>query len=170
VNAETSFFLKAICGDSLVTWQTFDDDADRKDSSLARILHGTDQLVLDQLDKLQSRGAGVYMMVNNGDGKGRSAKNVTRVRSLFVDLDGSPLDPVKEYTPDLTIESSPGRYHAYWLVKDCPLKDFRATQKALAVKFDGDTHVHDLCRVMRVPGYLHLKGKPFKTRILHANL
>jgi hypothetical protein len=170
LNTDTSFFLQAICGDSLVTWQTFDDDPNRKDSSLARILHGTDQHVLDELDKLQVRGAGVYLMVNEGDGKGRSAKNVIKVRALFVDLDGAPLEPVKEFDPDLTIESSPGRYHAYWLLNDCPLEKFRGAQKALAAKFDSDPKVIDLCRVMRVPGYLHQKGEPFKTRILYAKL
>ena len=167
---DASFFIQAICGNSLATWQTFDDNADRTDSSLARKLHGTDQHVIDELDRLQQQGAGVYLMVNEGDGKGRSAKNVVRVRALFVDLDGAPLEPVKEFEPDLTIESSPGRYHAYWLVKDCPLDDFRTAQKALAAKFNSDPIVIDLCRVMRVPGYLHLKGEPFRTRILHAKL
>lgn len=170
IKTDTSFFINTICGDSLVTWQTFDDDEDRKDLRLARIMHGTDQSVLDELDKLQKQGAGVFLMVNEGDGKGRSAKNVIRVRALFVDLDGSPIDPVKEHDPDLIIESSPGRYHAYWLIPDCSLQKFRETQKALAAKFDGDPVVHDLCRVMRVPGYLHQKSEPFITRILNAKL
>src|SRR5208337_1728270 len=34
-------FLKALAGDSLITFQTFDDVRDRKDSRLVKILHGT---------------------------------------------------------------------------------------------------------------------------------
>lgn len=44
---------------------------------------------------LQQRGAGAFVMVDEGgDGKGRYASNVTRVRAHFVDLDGAPIEPV----------------------------------------------------------------------------
>jgi hypothetical protein len=33
-------------------------------------------------------------MVNRGDLRGRKAENVVAVRAVFLDLDGSPLDPV----------------------------------------------------------------------------
>jgi len=61
--------------------------------------------------------------------------------------------------PHIIVESSPGYYHAYWLVKDISLDEFRGMQKALAERFGGDENVHDLSRVMRVPGFFHRKVK-----------
>jgi len=87
---------------------------------------------------------------------------------VFVDLDGAPLEPVTQATlkPHITVESSPGRYHAYWLVDGLPLDAFTTTQFAFANRFRGDPTVKDLPRVMRLPGFLHRKNEPFRTRIL----
>lgn len=46
-----------------------------------------------------------------------------------------------------------------------PLDAFKPAQRALAGKFQGDTSVCDLPRVMRLPGFVHRKGEPFVTRI-----
>ena len=54
------------------------------------------------------------------------------------------------------------------------LADFRSAQKALIEKFSSDPSVHDLPRVMRLPGFIHCKVKdgiasePFCTRIIKA--
>lgn len=149
-----------------VTFQTFADK--RSGAKLAQIRHGQLDEQLAALMDLNGRGAGVFWMVNYGDGKGRAAANVTGVRALFVDLDGAPISPVQACAmePHAVIESSPGRFHAYWLVTGCALEDFGAWQKALAAKFAGDVTVHDLPRVMRLPGFVHQKGEPFTSRIV----
>lgn len=160
-------FLSSLVGDGLVTFQTFDDSkAQRQD--LIRVAHGTLGNHSPTLTTINRNGGGVFVMVNEGDGKGRKGENVVAVRALFVDLDGAPLEPVQRcpLEPHLVIESSPGRYHAYWLVRDCPLGEFNIFQHALAMKFNGDQKVKDLPRVMRLPGFLHQKGAPFVTRIL----
>src|SRR5208283_4699107 len=120
-----------------------------------------------ELTRLNGQGAGIFIMVNAGDLKGRTQENVVSVRAVFVDLDGSPLQPVKDapFKPHIVVESSPGRYHAYWMVSDCPLEQFTLIQKALARKFNGDPKVNDLCRVLRLPGFYHRKAEPFMTRI-----
>lgn len=109
-------------------------------------------------------------MINEGDLKGRSSANVVRVRSVFVDLDGAPIEPILQapLQPHMVVETSPGRYHAYWLVEDFALNDFRDIQSMLASKFNGDPVVKDLPRVMRLPGFLHHKSQPFTSRILHT--
>ena len=114
-------------------------------------------------------------MVNRGDGvvhgvskTCRTAASVLAVRALFIDLDGSPLDPVlKTLRPDIVIESSPERWHCYWIVRDCPLGEFKMRQQQIAAKFNGDMKVHDLPRVMRLPGFMHQKSEPFLTRVVH---
>lgn len=110
-------------------------------------------------------------MINEGDGKGRHASNVVRVRAHFVDLDGAPLAPVLEASdkPHLIVESSPGRWHVYWFLDECPLEEFKVRQQRLAEKYGGDSSVVDLPRVMRLPGFYHHKtAMPFLTRLVES--
>jgi len=149
------------------TFQTFD-ESPAKRSELSRILHGTLAQHADTLGGLNARGAGVFVMVAEGDGNGRKGVNVRRVRAAFVDLDGAPLEPIQAapLAPHCIVESSPGKWHAYWLVSDCAPADFTPLQESLAARFDGDVTVSDLSRVMRMPGFLHCKGARFQTRVL----
>lgn len=163
-------FLELLTDGGPCTFQTFD-ETQAKRSTLNKILHGNLHDHDEKLKMLNQRGAGIFVMVNAGDLKGRKAKNVERIRAVFVDLDGSPIEPVLEapLPPHIVIESSPGHFHAYWRLESCPLERFSPLQAALATRFDSDPKVKDLCRVMRLPGYLHQKGDPFQTRILKVN-
>lgn len=173
---EARRFLAAFSSDAVFTFQTFAERADvSHQGALSRVFHGSFDEHAEALSALNDRGAGVFFMVNCGDGKTREGKktcrraeNVTAIRALFVDLDGSPVEPVYQWelAPTLVVESSPGRWHAYWLVSGCPLGDFRELQKRLAEHFHGDVAVNDLGRVMRLPGFVHQKGKPFIPRIV----
>ena len=73
-----------------------------------------------------------------------------------------------ELEPHVIVETSPGKFHAYWLVDGLPLDQFEAVQRWIATMFGGD-HVTDLCRVMRLPGFMHQKDprQPFMVRIVH---
>ncbi len=160
-------FLYVLDPSGAFSFQTFDDNKDRKSQTLARILHGTLDLHAATLSALNQQGAGVFVMVNQGDLKGRAAANVHRVRALFVDLDGAPLEPVLNFAmpPHVIVNSSIGKYHAYWLVSDCALQDFKPLQQKLAASFGGDPSVNDLPRVMRLPGFYHCKGEPTLTTL-----
>jgi RecA-family ATPase len=154
------------------TFQTFDDNEDRKDKSLARVLHGTLAQHFKTLAKLNNRGAGIFVCVNVTDFKGRSAKNIVSVRAHFGDLDGAPLDPVLapgEPKTHLITETSPGRFHPYYRVVGAPLDQFSAVQKAIAARYDGDPSVNDLPRVMRLAGFIHRKGTPFLSRLVQTS-
>lgn len=172
--AAAKAFLHRLDPRGIFTFQTFDDDKERQNKALARVFHGTLDQHLDALTQLQRQGAGVFVMVNQGDGQihagnktCRTALNVIAVRALFVDLDGAPLEPVLvTHYPDIVVESSPKRWHAYWLTNDCPLADFTRYQKQIGVKFGGDPKVHDLPRVLRLPGFWHQKAEPFMTRMI----
>lgn len=150
--------LAAIAGDSRVTFQTFDESSAQR-RGMARILHGTLAQHAEALANLNRQGSSVNFMVNEGDGRGRRAVNVLAIRALFVDLDGAPLQPVLEgpLRPHAVVQSSPGRFHAYWLVSGVRLEDFTPLQRALAAMFGGDRTVTDLARVMRLPGTMHNK-------------
>jgi len=161
-------FLAAL-GDGPHTFQTFAEP--RRVARLARVLHGTLAQHGEALRRLNARGAGVFVTANATDGKGRKLENIRAVRAYFVDLDGAPLEPVQAapLAPHVIIESSPGKWHAYWLLAPgAPLDDetFKGVQQAIAERFGADPKVCDLPRVMRLPGFLHRKRAPFQTRIV----
>ena len=129
------------------------------------------EAIHEELEAANRQGCGVHFMVNKGDGRGRRKKNVVAVRAVFVDLDGAPLEPVLNcgLKPHIVVETSPRRFHVYWLVKDFPLSEFGRVQKGLARRFGADPTCTDLPRVLRVPGFLHQKGDPFRVRIVEIN-
>lgn len=163
-------FLSALAPDGELTFQTFD-DAKLGRKGLSRVLHGSFRRNAVKLGELNAKGAGCFVMVNRGDRKARKAANVQAVRALFLDLDGSPLAPVEAapIPPPIVCETSPDKFHAYWPIAGMPLTAFRGAQKALAATYGGDAKVCDLPRVMRLPGYLHTKGEPFRSRLLHCD-
>ena len=163
-------FLSDLAPDATTwTFQTFDDNADRKAGHLARTLNGSLDEHWDALCRASDAGAGVFVTVNETNGNGRKAEDITRVRALFVDTDGAEVTPIKKHEPDILVESSPGNFHAHWLTNGIPLEDFRDAQKRLIAAFGTDKGVHDLPRVLRLPGFPHqkvdkkkgLKGTPF---------
>ena len=191
---EAQRFLNALDPDAKsFTFQTFDDNKARKKAfdklhaewevkgkkegkpepidPYVDLLHGTLDQCWERLVHLNQIGAGVFITVNETDLKGRKEGNIKRVRAVFSDLDGAPLDPVLEWRkPNIVVESSEGKYHAYWfgtIKRDADA--FKKLQKALAAKFDSDSSVCDLPRVMRLPGFLHQKGNPFLTHIIQTN-
>ncbi len=168
-------FTMALDTAGIFTFQTFADDKKHKNQSLARVMHGSVEQHFDELVHLQSQGAGVFVMVNHGDGvihpgskTCRTAGNVMAVRSFFADLDGAPLAPVRaKLQPDIVVESSPDRWHCYWLTNDCPLDEFKSVQQRIAQQFGSDPKVCDLPRVMRLPGFYHQKAETFMTHMTY---
>ena len=169
---EARRFLDLLDPGGLFVFQTFKESESATGAArYPKILHGTLDEHADTLSSINQQGGGIFMMVNAGDGKGRKAKNVVRVRAVFVDLDGSPLEPVTASAPhpSIVVNSSPGRWHAYWLVSDYPLDEFSAKQQQLIAKFNSDPSVHDLPRVMRLPGFFHCKAEPFMSRVIYPD-
>jgi hypothetical protein len=150
------------------TFQTFDDKKDRKHPALKRVLHGTLEQHRKELEAINEAGGGIFVTINRTDFGGRKTENITQVRANFVDLDGAPLKPLRDANPrpHIIIETSPGRYAGYWFVEDEPLDQFSNIQKRLAMTFNSDPSVHDLPRVMRLPGFYHNKSEPFLSRII----
>jgi KaiC/GvpD/RAD55 family RecA-like ATPase len=167
--SDAALFIETLTGDAETpcTWQTFDDDEQRKDDSLARVLHGPLSKVRDELTRLSSRRAGIFVTVNATDLRGRRAENVMGLRALFVDCDTGDL-PALPVAPSMVVQSGRGQ-HAYWLlVPGQEISRFRESQEHLAEALGTDPRIKDLPRVMRVPGFLHQKGEPFRVQLLSA--
>jgi len=154
------------------TFQTFDDNADRKSLKLAHILHGSLDQRWNELCRLNVQGAGIFVTVNETDGKGRSAANIVRVRAVFVDLDkGEPLPEKFHAEPHIIVESSRSKWHVYWRVEGCTIDQFRTLQERLIRAYGSDAAVKDPSRVLRLPGFIHQKVKkgvrspPFRSHL-----
>ena len=147
------------------TWQAIPD----RGPALPWHAHAPLAHIAPRLRGANRAGAGVFTMINQGDGSGRSTRNVTRVRALFYDTDGAPVPDVP-LDPHILVESSPDRYHGYLLIRDVPLEAFGAAQVAIANEYGTDSSVKDLPRVMRVPGFLHQKCEPFRVQLVERNI
>jgi hypothetical protein len=143
------------------TFQFFGDGPDEH----AEIFHGTIDQVWPKVLALNTpaRRVAAFVTVNETDFGGRRTKNVLRPRALFVDADRSKqvktcIHAIEAYNavPSLVVKSGRG-LHCYWLSGDIPRHEFSTLQKALIERLGTDANVHDLPRVMRLPGTLHLK-------------
>lgn len=163
MHPNTAAFLAFFPGQ--LTFQTFSDRKD--DPTLARIEYDS-----ELLQALNDRGAGVFLMINEGDGRGRSNENVTRVRAYFADFDGTELPEDWKLTPSLIVESSPGKFHAYWLLSDSPELnngDFNRQQEVIARAVGSRPNdCKGLSRVMRIPGFTHHKNGVVPSRLVEA--
>ncbi|HCA5261437.1 TPA: DUF3631 domain-containing protein [Acinetobacter baumannii] len=153
------------------TFQTFSEDGR---GQYTRTFNGSLLQHFDTLSNLNSLGAGIFVCINETDCKGRKASNIVRVRALFVDFDIPDSNRIEQLLnlrlpPNMIIESSPNKYHAYWVFNSgiIDLDDFKPLQQKLAAVLGGDKSICDRSRVLRMAGFLHQKGEPFLTRIRH---
>lgn len=171
VLSDMSKFKKFIHGEQATCFQSYSKREGMERKSVAF----PGKLTTEMKKKLvaaNSTGMEVAMMINQSNGKGRSSSGVNKVNALFADFDDGNMTfeklmdlPIK---PHMIVESSPGKYHAYWLVANCDVDQFKPVMRALAHKLGSDPNVTDLARVMRMPGTINWKyEKPFLASIVH---
>ena len=157
-------------------FETLDDKG--KESKLHKWVFRTFEQAADKLTALNSDGAGVFVCVNQTDGKARGKANVVGLRAWYVDID---LDKAQKklsiealferlpLQPSMWIET-PGGFHLYWLMHDAPIKcgeagrqafesDLKLVQAALS-RYGADKACTDSNRLLRVPGFFHNKQQP----------
>lgn len=134
------------------------------------------------MEQLNRKGYNVYQVVNRPSeegrrrvlklGKGVRDQDIAEISALFVEIDredprpGANLEQVRNAAapPSLIVQSSTlNKIHAYWLVDDMPLDLWKRLQPQMIAKFGGDPACKNLSRVMRVPGFWHVKGEPMQT-------
>ena len=155
-------FVEALTGSrsTPTTIQNFLEPEGASSSSEAQFHHGPVRTLWPEIERLQDDGHGIFDMVNQGDGRGRSAANVTGLNALFLDDDtGSLTLSALNLTPTVVTQSGRG-IHVYYRLKPGERReDFTAAQKALAEVYGTDPSVSDLPRVMRLPGTWWLKDR-----------
>ena len=174
--SQTRAFLKALDPKATrFTFQCFDENAPRakeykasaQPNPLSRILHGTFEECEEDLWGLNQLGAGVYVTVNETDLTGRKKANITRVRAIFQEDDlGTGADVLPLCPCSIEVQSSPGKFHRYWLITDGRLPGYEAKfadlMSVMVSRYASDPNAKDLSRVLRLPGFYHSKYNPEK--------
>jgi hypothetical protein len=121
---------------------------------------------------LYERGAGVWFTVNDTQGNGRKISAVVRVRAVWQE-DDDGYEGEFPLGTSFVVETSPGRYHRYWLVEDeWPAdeqgrKDFDGVMDRMVASYGSDKGAKGINRVLRVPGFLHRKN-PAERHMVHV--
>ena len=123
-----------------------------------------------RLHQMNTRGANIYFGVNPRTRRGGTKQHVRVVRSIWMDLDGVSYDEARaRWKPHLPAEptiivGSGSGIHAYWefrrpfLIRtDTDLERFERMLRAIYRAVGADS-VQDVCRVLRLPGFLNVKS------------
>lgn len=113
-------------------FRTFDDTG--RDKRLVRTMRGQLHHRAHDLVNLNRRRAGVFVTINETDGRGITTKHIIRVRAVWIDMDNHKPPGRRDLPilPHLGVQSSTNGWHYYWLVRDFPLDAFKAVQSFLA--------------------------------------
>lgn len=139
---------------------------DTDDAVPAQKFEGTIAQLWSTLCSWNDNGYGIFANINEMDGQGHLLVNVRSIRAHIIDLDNVSAQQNYELAcksqpaPAFAVQSSPGRYHVYWLVQSYRDNDYYQTiQRKLRQVFDGDRSVIDPTRVLRLPGtHNHKRG------------
>jgi hypothetical protein len=162
-------FIKSLCGhnDAHVHFRTIHD---QDKTQTARNYYGSLAANWSKLVADNREGRGIFIQVNPNDGRGKSAANIVGVRGQWVDCDhGLPESLL--LTPSIVVQSSAGKEHYYWLFSEVAAVDaeFTKVQKQLIAYYDSDPSIHNLDRIMRLPGFYHCKREPQMTKLISVS-
>ncbi|AHJ10754.1 DNA Primase [Rhizobium phage vB_RglS_P106B] len=129
---------------------------------------GTLAQVWETLCRYNADGWGIFTNINAfaADVQKHELPDVWFIRTHVVDLDNL-LTAQQNYeraagsqpAPSFAVQSSPGKFHVYWPVQPYQGNErYTTLQRKLRQVYDGDKAVIDPTRVLRVPGFLHLKN------------
>lgn len=133
-------------------------------------------LTVPDIELAKIEGMGVFFCVNglgdvpNKNGNLRYNGNVLWPLACFADFDRGTHEEQMEKILSSPLEvsaivKSGHGYHVYWILEGTGKDDllrWEETQKAIAQHFGSDASVHDISRIMRLPGSYHCKDSEAK--------
>lgn len=131
------------------------------------------QIEKDEAFQYNEKGNGIFWTVNEFNGP-RKIDNLSKINSWFVDIDFQKDDIDKLIAksplyPSMVVETKRG-YHLYFNAKNATLTNYKLINKRLLEYFgEGEKSVFDVARLLRVPGYNHLKdpANPFMIKTVY---
>lgn len=119
--------------------------------------------ILPKLEALNKAGAAVYVAVNQCDGQ-RSKANISRVRGVHADFDRVSDDTLSAVRlllkPTIEVQSSiHGNCHFYWLLDEGEVvsPEWAESINRGLVELGADSAAIDVSRLLRLPGFRHMK-------------
>lgn len=114
------------------------------------------------------RGEPTGKKANGKPNYGTLDKHIVATLWASVDIDTPGVSPTANFElieaspipPTLIVNTSGNKYQLHFRVDGLKVSDYKRVQKALIAHFGGDKAVCNPARIMRVPGFLHLKGEP----------
>ncbi len=134
-----------------------------------------DKLNWEQVERWQTEGYGIYIVVNGG---GHKDEDVTSCRALFCEFDDRPIEDQIHFWQDLGLPepslqiATRKSVHSYWVFNNpIPVAQWRELQAALLAYTDSDQALKNPSRVMRLAGAYHLKpgSEPLRCEIIHQS-
>ena len=166
----------AALGGGVFNWR-FIHDRDKATPAIKR--RGTLDQVWPEACQWNNAGYGIFATVNVMDGTGYmpngqpipgahgdTLEHVVAIRAQVADLDDlnamQNLERAAAHDPApwFAVQTSPGKAHVYWPVLLGTVDAFKPLQRKIVPWFGSDKAVIDATRVLRVPGFYHLKGEP----------
>lgn len=148
-------------GNSVIDWRVIND---KKQSEIAKNMRGTLNQLYQTLVDYNNQGYGIFACINAMNGQGYELQNVEYIRTHVVDLDNelsshAGFENAKQAGASFAVQTSANKYHVYFKVYPYTGNEFfTLQQRKLAQFYDGDKSIIDATRVMRVPGFNHMKG------------
>jgi putative DNA primase/helicase len=121
------------------------------------------EALIPKLAAINEKGAGIFVARNQCQGQ-RKAAAVTKVRGPHADMDGVTPEQLevlsKLIPPSIVVQSSsPSRFQLYWQLSDGEVitpDEVKAINQRL-VDFGADSAAVDASRLLRLPGFKHMK-------------
>ena len=120
--------------------------------------------LLPRLMKINEQGAGIFVARNQCDGH-RNEQNVSRVRGVHADMDDvTPAQieaVIRVLEPSIIVQSSSqNRCQLYWQLADgeeLSKDEAKSINQCLAQHYGADPAAVDVSRLLRLPGFMHMK-------------
>lgn len=118
------------------------------------------------------QGYGIFCTVNTFDGP-RRKENLKSINAWAIDIDSGTKREQRDrllsspLVPSLIVETKRG-YQAYWIARGAKAEHWNAiVLERLVPYFGADANARDVCRILRVPGFMHVKDPtdPFLVRV-----
>lgn len=117
-----------------------------------------------RLNEVNKQGAGIFIARNEFVGQ-RGGGNLRYIRGPHADFDNATPEQIEAafqaLPPSIVVTTSdPNKRHAYWQLKDGELLDVaetKAINQVLAKRYGADSAAVDVVRLLRIPGFQHMK-------------
>jgi hypothetical protein len=139
----------------------------------ARKIEGSFQRKQKELESLNEKGYGIYVVVNGG---GHSDAAITQGHALFYEHDDlEKADQINLWQalglpePTMQVDTGGKSIHSYWVL-DCPcqISEWKTLQADLLEFADADRSIKNPSRVMRLAGFKHQKTGEVSTIISNS--